>query len=174
MRRFWITAAVVAAALGLIAMPASAGPPVMDRGSFSFSGPDDEASLACGAPIVAEVRGTFSLLLRFRGDGTPLVTDHVTFHVTYTNLDTARYAHAHGSWTAHVVVGAGTDGRDVAKVTGLLGHVVAPGSGSSAQDSGQLVVEVYGPGDPDPVFVSAHGLFESQGGPFPELCEVLG
>ncbi len=174
MRRFWMTAVVVAALLGLITAPASAGPPLMDRGSFSFSAPDDEATAACGTPIVAEVRGTFSLLLRFGEDGTLLVTDHVTFHSTLTNLDTGKFARGNGSWTAHVVVGAGTDGRDVAKVTGLLGHVVAPGSGSSAQNSGQLVVEVFGPDDPVPIFVSAHGLFESMGGPFPELCELLG
>lgn len=174
MRTFWMTAAVVAGLIGLTAMPASAAPPVMDRGTFSFGGPDVEATAACGAPIVAEVRGTFSLHLRFGQDGALLVTDHVTFHSTLTNLDTGKSAVGNGSWTAHVVVGAGTGGRDVAKVTGLLGHVVAPGDGATAQDSGQLIVEVFGPGDPDPIFASSHGLFEGMGDPFPELCEVLG
>lgn len=173
MRRLWITTIVLAAVMGLIAAPVSADPPIRDSGSFSFSGPDAEASAECGAPIVADVRGTFSILLRLTQDGLLLVTDHVTFHATYTNLNTGGSARTNGSWIAHVVVGAGTDGRDVARVTGLLGHVVAPGSGSSAQDSGQLVVEVFGPGDQDPIFVSAHGLFESMGGPFPELCEAM-
>jgi hypothetical protein len=159
--------------VGLVAAPASAAKPIKDSGSFSFSGLDEEATAECGAPISIDIEGTFSVLVRFTKDGGVLVTDRAVFHSTYTNLDTGKSAKVNGSSAAHVAVGAGTDGRDVAKITGLQGHVVAPGSGSAAQDSGQLVIEAFGPGDPDPIFVSAHGLFEGMGGPFPELCEVL-
>ena len=102
-----------------------------------------------------------------------LVTDHSVFHATHTNLDTGKSAESNGSATARVVLGGGTDGRDSVKITGLQGHVAAPGSGSAAQDSGQLVIEAFGPNDEDPIFVSAHGLVEGMGGPFPEMCELL-
>ncbi len=172
MRKLFLVT-VAAALVGLLAAPASAEQPLKDSGSFSFSGPSVEASSECGAPITIDIEGSFSVLIRFTKDGAVLVTDQFRFHATYTNLETGKSAKVNGASTAHVVVGAGTDGRDVVKITGLLGHVVAPGSGSAAQDSGQLVVEAFGPGDPDPIIVSARGLFEGMGGPFPELCEVL-
>ena len=172
MRRLLIVG-VVGLMVGLVAAPASAEKPIKTSESFSFSGIDDEASAECGFEISTDVEGSFSVLLRFTKDGRLLVTDHGVFHATHTNTDTGKSATTNGSSTAHVAVEAGTDGRDVVKITGLQGHVVAPGSGSTAQDSGQLVIEAYGPGDPDPIFVSAHGLFEGMGGPFPDLCEAL-
>ena len=172
-RRILILLFALAMALVTVAAPAWADKPIKDSGSFSFSGPDGEATAECGFPISSDFEGSFSVLLRLTKDGGPLVTDHGVFHATYTNTETGKSATSNGSSTAHVVVGAGTDGRDVVKITGLQGHVVAPGSGSTAQDSGQLVIEAYGPGDPDPIFVSAHGLFEGMGGPFPDLCEAL-
>jgi hypothetical protein len=164
---------VVGMMVGLMAAPASAAKPMKDSGSDSFSGPDAEASAECGAPIYTDVEVSFSVLVRFTKDGGVLVTDHVVFHATHTNMDTGKSVTSNGSDTFHVVVGAGTDGRDVVRITGLQGHVVAPGSGSTAQDSGQLVIEAFGPDDPDPIFVSEHGLFEGMGGPFPQLCDVL-
>jgi hypothetical protein len=35
------------------------------------------------------------------------------------------------------------------------------------------VIEAFGPDDEDPIFVSARGLFEGMGDPFPERCEAL-
>ena len=172
-RRILVLLFALAMALVTVAAPASAEKPIKDSESFSFSGPDAEASDGCGFPISTDVEGTFSILVRFPKDGGVLVTDRTVFHATHTNLDTGKSATTNGSSTAHVVVGAGTDGRDVVKITGLQGHIVAPGSGSTGQDSGQLVIESYGPDDPDPIFVSARGVFEGMGGPLPALCDVL-
>jgi hypothetical protein len=153
--------------------PAEATEPIKFSDTFSFSGLDEPASDECGFPVNLEIEGRFLVIIRETMDGEQLVTDHSTFHATYTNVETGESVTSNGGSTAHVVVGAGTDGRDVVKITGLQGHVVAPGSGSAAQDSGQLVIEAYGPGDPSPLFVSERGLFEGGGGPFPELCEAL-
>ncbi len=171
----WIAA--FAAAIGLMvtlmAAPAAADKPIKESFSFSFSGLDEFATEECGFEITIDFEIKISVLIRETKDGEVLVTDHATFHLTQTNVETGKTAKGNGGSTAHVVVGAGTDGRDVVKITGLQGHVVAPGSGSAAQDSGQLVIEAFGPGDPDPIIVSARGLFEGMGGPFPELCEAL-
>lgn len=172
-RRILVVLFTLAMALVTVAAPALADKPIKDSGSISFSGLDEEASDGCGFPISTDVEASFSVLVRFPRDGGVLVTDHFKFHATHTNLDTGKSATTNGSSTSHVVVGAGTDGRDVAKITGLQGHIVVPGSGSAAQDSGQLVIETYGPNDPDPIFVSAHGVFEGMGGPLPELCDAL-
>ena len=172
MRRLLVVG-VVGLMVGLVAAPASAEKPIKESGSFSFSGVDEEATEGCGFEISTDVEGSFSVLLRFTKDGGLLVTDQLVFHATHTNTDTGKSAKTNGSSTAHVAVEAGTEERDVVKITGLQGHIVAPGSGSSGQDSGQLVIEAYGPDDPDPIFVSAHGLFEGMGGPLPALCDAL-
>ena len=171
-------AGVLAAIVLLLLMtalvsPAEAAQPTRFGDTFSFSGLDDGATAECGFEVSIDVEGRFSVLIRETRDGEVLVTDHSTFHATHTNVETGESVRTNGASTAHVVVGAGTDGRDVVRITGLQGHVVAPGSGSAAQDSGQLVIEAFGPGDPDPIFVSARGLFEGMGGPFPELCDAL-
>jgi hypothetical protein len=175
MRRLVLIALVASVLVAIPAAGASAkaDKPIRDSGTFSFSGLDDEATEICGFDIGIDVEGRFSVLLRFTKTGGLLVTDHSVFHATHTNLDTGKYTTTNGSSTAHVTVGAGTDGREVVKITGLQGHIVTPGSGASTQDSGQLVIEAFGPDDPNPIFVSAHGLFEGMGGPYPELCEAL-
>jgi hypothetical protein len=128
----------------------------------------------CGFEIYVEQEAQFSVLGRLTKDGDLLITDRVVFHATFTNQVNGKTAKANGANTAHVEVEAGTDGRDLVRITGLQGHVVAPGFASArAQDSGQLVIEAYGPDDPEPIVVSARGLFEGMGGPLPELCDVL-
>lgn len=158
---------------GVLASPARAAEPIRYGDTFSFSGPDEGATAECGFAVDIAIEGSFAVMVRETGDGDLLVTDRSTFRATYTNVETGEYARSNGASTAHVEVGAGTDGRDVVRITGLQGHVVAPGAGAAAQDSGQLVIEAYGPGDPEPLFVSQRGLFEGNGGPFPELCEAL-
>ena len=173
MRRLLVLGALVAVFVGMVAAPAGAAKLFRDTGTFAFSGEDEEATEACGFPVDLDVEGSFSVLGRLvKGD--LLITDHTVFHATFTNPANGKTAKANGASTAHVVVEAGTEGRDVVKITGLQGHVVAPGFASArAQDSGQLVIEAFGPEDPDPIFVSARGLFAGMGGPLPEVCEVL-
>jgi hypothetical protein len=174
MRRLIVFGAVVGVFVALVAAPAGAAKLFRDSGTFGFSGQDEEATEECGFPVDLDLEGRFNVLGRLTKDGEVLITDHSVFHATFTNTDNGKTAKANGGSTDHVVIGAGTDGRDVVKITGLQGHVVAPGFASArAQDSGQLVIEAFGPEDPDPLFVSARGLFEGMGGPLPELCEAL-
>jgi len=173
MRRLVLIALVASFLVVIPAGAASADKPIRDSDTFSFSGLDDEATDVCGFAINTDVEGRFSVLVRFTKAGEVLVTDHSTFHATHTNVATGKSTTTNGGSTSHVAVRAGTDGRDVVKITGLQGHIVTPGSGASTQDSGQLVIEAYGPGDPNPIFVSQRGVFEGMGGPFPDLCEIL-
>lgn len=173
MSRLGVLAIITLLLAGVLTGPAEATEPTRFGDTFSFSGPDEGATAECGFAVDIAIEGSFAVMVRETGDGDVLVTDRSTFRATYTNAETGEYVRSNGASTAHVTVGAGTDGRDVVRITGLQGHVVAPGSGAAAQDSGQLVIEAYGPGDPEPLFVSQRGLFEGMGGPFPELCEAL-
>lgn len=173
MRRFLVTTAALALLLGLSVTPASAAQPLVEHGSASFTADIFGAVSECGAPIVTDVDVTFTMIVRETKDGGILVTDHTTLHAVLTNTDNGESTKVNWGQTVHVTVGGGTDGRDVVKITGLLGHILEPGSSPAAHDSGQLVLEAFGPGDPDPIFVLTRGLFEGMGGPFPELCEIL-
>lgn len=173
MRRLFVLVVSVGLFVGLLAGPAAADKPIVEVGSDSFSADVFGAVAECGAPIVTDIDVSYTLVIRFPKDGAVQVTDHLVTHATLTNTDNGKTTKINQASTAHVTIGAGTDGRDTVKITGLQGHVVAPGSGAAAQDSGQLVIEAFGPEDEDPIFVTAHGLFEGMGGPYPELCEVL-
>jgi hypothetical protein len=56
-------------------------------------------------------------------------------------------------------------------VTGLGGHLIVPGQGVVAQDSGRFVLFFEGPDDEEPDVLFEGG--RADGGPFPALCEVL-
>lgn len=172
MRRLIVFGAVVGLFVGLVAAPATATK--LFRDTERFVGSETIPEEVCGFPIFVEQEAQFSVLGRLTKAGDLLITDRVVFHATFTNQDNGKTAKADGANTAHVEVAAGTDGRDLVRITGLQGHIVAPGFASArTQDSGQLVIEAFGPEDPDPLVVSARGLFEGMGGPFPDLCEIL-
>ena len=62
-------------------------------------------------------------------------------------------------------------GTSTLALTGLTGHLIVPGQGVVAQDSGRVVLFFESPEDEEPDVLFEGGRHD--GGPFPALCEIL-
>ena len=62
-------------------------------------------------------------------------------------------------------------GSATVTLTGLSGHLIVPGQGVVAQDSGRIVLFFEDPEDQEPDVLFESGRLD--GGPFPALCDIL-
>lgn len=170
---------VAAATMGT----ASAARPDRVTNEFSFEVVDGFLSEVCGAPIHVAADVRVSTMFRETHDGALLVTEQVHVDQVITNLDTGKSTTVKLARTFHVAIGAGTDGRDTVKLTGVE-HSVTPGSGSATQGTivqgaGHFAYESFGPeGVRNRIMVEIHGLFDVDAeffstDPLPPLCETL-
>ena len=188
MKRKKIAAALISAfvLVGVAAATtatASAAKPDRSTVESSFEVIDGFLSEVCGAPIHVAADGRFSNMVRETHDGALLLTQQIHSDLVITNLDTGKSTTLKLDRTFHVALGAGTDGRDIVKLTGVE-HSVTPGSGSATQGTivqgaGHFAYESFGPdGVRDRILVSVHGLFDIDAeyfstDPIPALCETL-
>jgi hypothetical protein len=170
MRKLGWLAAFVAVPL-VFAVTTSAAPPVQSPWEEIDETDTIPAAPAgpCSYAIQVHVVGKLRLTEFFDQEGnlvrslerTP--TLKVTFSANGNSISTVSPAVVH--------VTHNPDGSDVVTITGLQGHLIVGGGPPLAADVGRVVLFFSGPTDEEPDVLFQAGPFN--GGPFPQLCDVL-
>jgi hypothetical protein len=163
---------LVVTAAGAVALPAVAGAVAPVRETVAI----DEMFVVpaapegpCAFPVEVHFTGQLELTRFFDRDGNEirvlsrLLGASATFSANGKSISDMQNTIDHGRIdpeTGSITV-AGTG----------VAHLVVPGQGVVAQDSGRLVLFFEGPDDEEPDVLFEGG--RADGGPFPALCEVL-
>lgn len=130
-------------------------------------------SEACGFPIAVHVEGTVIQTMFFDGDGNWVraMDTPINLKETWTNTATGASAWILHSASAHLTLN--DDGSATVAVTGVQGRVKSAEGGIVA-DIGRMVLFIpdFWGGSPD-TLVSFVGRTDGEGGPFPEICDLL-
>ena len=163
--------AVIAA--GAVALPAVAGaiPPShstvpIDETFVEPAAPDGPCAFPVEIHFVAELQ----LTRYFDRDGNEIRTLTRLSGASATFSANGKSISDRQNQIEHVRIDPGTGSLTIT-LTGLAGHLVVPGRGVVAQDSGRLVLFFEGPDDAVPDVLFQGGRHD--GGPFPALCEIL-
>ena len=163
---------LVVVAAGTVALPAVAGasPPVRESVPIDVSFVEPAAPEGpCAFPVEIHFTGQLELTRFFDRDGNEirilsrLLGASATFSANGKSISDMQ------NTIEHVRIDPETGSMTVA-VTGLA-HLVVPGQGVAAQDSGRFVLFFESPDDEEPDVLFEGG--RADGGPFPALCEIL-
>jgi hypothetical protein len=159
-------------AAGAAALPAVAGamPPVRETVAIDDTFVEPAAPEgACAFPVEIHFTAQLEITRFFDRDGNEIRTLYrfsdasATFSANGTSITDRQ------NTIEQVRIDPETGSMTVA-VTGLA-HLVVPGQGVVAQDSGRLVLFFEGPDDEEPDVLFEGG--RADGGPFPAVCEIL-
>jgi hypothetical protein len=127
---------------------------------------------ACGFPVEIHVEGELRIITRTdaAGNVVSVITTYPQFKITHTNVETGEAIITPSPAMDKTTYNA--DGSFTVAINGLLGHLVVPGEGQTAADVGRIVLYFSGPDDEQPDIMFQAG--QSNNGPLPQLCELLG
>ena len=128
---------------------------------------EDECSFTVIGHVEGDVRHTH--FFDQAGNEIRELTVFPKFRMTFTNAETGKSISTVSPSVEHVTINP--DGSAVVAVTGLSGPLIAGGGPPLATDVGRIVFIFSGPEDEEPDLVFQAGKFN--GGPFPQLCDVL-
>ena len=170
-RRSLSLLAVVAAGAAVLPAVADATPPTrstlaIDDTFAEPAAPDGP----CAFPVEVHFTAQLELTRFFDRDGNEIRTLSRLSGASATFSANGKSITDRQNPIEHVRIDPETGSMTVA-VTGLGGHLIVPGQGVVAQDSGRLVLFFEGPEDEEPDVLFEGG--RADGGPFPALCGIL-
>ena len=158
---------------GVVALPAVAGatPPERSTEHVDDTFVEPAAPVGpCAFPVQVHFTAQLEITRFFDRDGNEIRTLTRFMGTSATFSANGKSITDRQGGIQHITFDPET-GSSTLALTGLTGHLIVPGQGVVAQDSGRLVLFFESPDDVEPDFLFEAG--RRDGGPFPALCGIL-